>query len=195
MDEGNGYTRCWRKMIELLRARRSVRSFQQRPIEPEKVAILKEAALRSPSSRNIEPCHFVFVDDKDLLAKLARCKPHGAGFLADAALGVVVCGDSKQSDTWIEDCCIAAILVQMTAQSLGLGSCWIQVRLRSFDKKTSSEQYTRTILGLPDQICVQCIIAIGYPAENRRPRSSETLDYSKIHLNRFGSSDGKEDRR
>lgn len=185
MDEGNEDAPCWWKMIELLRARRSVRSFQERAIEPEKVAILKEAALRSPSSRNIEPWHFIFVEDKDLLAKLARCKPHGAEFLADAALGVVVCADSRQSDTWIEDCCIAAILIQMTAQSLGLGSCWIQVRLRGFDKKTSSEQYVRNILGLPEDISVECMIAIGYPAAKTRPRRIEDLDYSKIHPNRF----------
>jgi len=54
-------------MIELLRKRRSIRVYEDRKIEPEKIEILKEALLRSPSSRNINPWEFIFVDDKELL--------------------------------------------------------------------------------------------------------------------------------
>ena len=53
-------------MIELLRNRRSIRKYTDRDIEPEKVEILKEAILRSPSSRNFDPWEFVFVDDRGL---------------------------------------------------------------------------------------------------------------------------------
>lgn len=67
-------------MIELLRKRRSVRQFQDRPVEPEKTELLKEAVLRSPSSRNFDPWEFVFVEDKSLLEALSKSKPHGAGF-------------------------------------------------------------------------------------------------------------------
>jgi len=170
-------------MIELLRARRSIREYTGRAVEPEKMAVLKEAALRSPSSRNIDSWEFVFVDDRGLLARLARCKPHGADFLEGAALGIVVCGDSKASDVWIEDCSIAAILVQMAAQSLGLGSCWIQVRNRKFDDATTSEQYIQRLLALPGHVKVECIVAIGYPAEKREPVPAEELKVSKIRVN------------
>jgi nitroreductase len=139
-------------MIELLRARRSIREYTGRPIEPQKLEVLKEAVLRSPSSRNIDPWEFIFVDDRRLLKKLALCKPHGAEFLGQAALGIVVCGDSEESDTWIEDCSIASILVQMVAQSLGLGSCWIQVRNRSFDEQMTSERYVQALLKIPEHI-------------------------------------------
>ncbi len=170
-------------MIELLRARRSIRKYQDRPIEPEKLDILKEAALRSPSSRNIDPWEFIFVDDCPLLRQLASCKPHGAAFLVDAPLGIVIGGDSDQSDTWIEDCSIAAILVQMVAQSLGLGSCWIQVRNRMHDKQTTAEQYVRDLLEIPGHVKVECIIAVGYPAEQREPLSYEDLKHSKVWMN------------
>ncbi len=156
-------------MIELLRARRSIREYTDRPIEPEKLEVLKEAVLRSPSSRNLDPWEFIFVNDRQLLQKLAVCKPHGADFLAQAALGIVTCGDSRASDTWIEDCAIASILAQMTAQSLGLGSCWVQVRNRRFDDQTTSEQYIQKLLHIPEHIKVESIIAIGYPAEKREP--------------------------
>ncbi len=112
-------------MIELLRARRSIREYADRPLEPQKLELLKEAVLRSPSSRNLDPWEFIFMDDRRLLRKLAACKPHGADFLAQAVLAIVICADSRESDTWIEDCAIASILAQMTAQSLGLGSCWV----------------------------------------------------------------------
>jgi nitroreductase len=172
-------------MIELLRARRSVREFAGRAIEPEKMDVLKEASLRSPSSRNIDPWEFVFVEDRGLLAKLACCKPHGADFLEQAALGIVVCGDSQASDVWIEDCSIAAILVQMTAQSLGLGSCWVQVRNRRFDDATTSERYVQSLLGLPEHVTVECIVAVGYPAQRREPLPAESLKAHKIRMNRW----------
>jgi nitroreductase len=172
-------------MIELLRARRSIREYSDRLIEAEKVELLKEAALRSPSSRNIDPWEFIFVDDRELLARLSTCKPHGAAFLEHAALGIVVCGDSQESDTWIEDCSIASILVQMAAQSLGLGSCWIQVRNRMLDDRTTSEQYVQSLLRIPEHIKVQSIIAIGYPAERREPLPAEELKYWKIRANTY----------
>jgi len=173
-------------MIELLRARRSIRAYGAQPVEPEKLEVLKEGVLRSPSSRNIDPWEFIFVEDRQLLTRLATCKPHGADFLAEAALGIVVGGDARESDTWIEDCSIASILVQMVAQSLGLGSCWIQVRNRRFDDKTTSEQYIQRLLRIPEPIKVESIIAIGYPAEKREPLSRADLKDAKVHVNTFG---------
>ncbi len=173
-------------MIELLRARRSIREYADRRLEPEKVDLLKEAVLRSPSSRNLDPWEFIFVDDRQLLKRLAACKPHGADFLAQAALGIVICGDSRESDTWIEDCAIASILVQMVAQSLGLGSCWIQVRNRSFNDQTTSEQYIQRLLQIPAHIKVESTIAVGYPAEKREPLPRADLKDAKVHANTLG---------
>jgi len=172
-------------MIDLLRSRRSIRKYEARAIEPAKVEILKETLLRSPSSRGLDPWEFVFVDDRDLLGKLARCKPHGAAFLQQAALGIVVCGDSDKSDTWIEDCSIASILVQMAAQSIGLGSCWVQIRLRPHDGEHTAEQYVQELLGIPEHMRVESIIAIGYPAENKKPIPKEDLKHDKIRIGRF----------
>ena len=172
-------------MIELLRARRSIRRYADRPIEPEKMELLTEAAMRSPSSRNIDPWEFIFVDDRELLSKLSACKPHGADFLEHAALGIVVCADSRESDTWVEDCSIASILIQMTAQSIDLGSCWIQVRNRMLDDETTSERYIQDLLRIPEYIKVQSIIAVGYPAEKREPLPADELKYWKVRANTY----------
>ena len=173
------------EMIELLRARRSVRKYTHQAIEPEKIELLKEAALRSPTSRNKHPWEFVFVDDGEMLGQLALSKPHGAAFLAHAALAIVVCGDGEKSDVWTEDCSIASILVQMVAQSMGLGSCWIQIRKRMFSGQTTSQEYVRALLKMPSNISVESIVALGYPAEEKEPISHDALDYSKIRINSF----------
>ncbi len=172
------------EMIELLRARRSIRAYTDAPIEPEKLRLLREAVLRSPSSRSLDPWEFIFVEDRQLLTKLALCKPHGADFLAQAALGIVVCGDSCESDTWIEDCSIASILVQMVALSIGLGSCWVQVRNRAFNDKVTSEQYVQKLLKIPEHLKVESIIAVGYPAEKWEPvpRGSPRRENPSKHL-------------
>jgi len=173
------------EMIELLRNRRSVREFTFEAIEPEKLQLLKEALLRSPTSRNKHPWEFIFVDDGELLKQLAVSKPHGATFLEYATLGIVVCADGEKSDVWTEDCSIASILVQMVAQSMGLGSCWIQIRNRMFDDKMTSEQYVKNLLKMPGNIRVESIVAMGYPAQEKDPIPFDDLDNTKIRINSF----------
>ena len=171
-------------MIEYLQQRRSVRKFTDRPIEHEKIYVLKEAVLRSPTLRNFDPWEFIFIDDKPLLEQLSRSKPHGAGFLKNAPLGIVVCADEDRSDVWVEDCAIASILAQLTAQSLGLGSCWIQIRKR-YHNDTTSEAYIRKVLNLSYNIRILSIIAIGYPAEHPAPKPADKLKSKKIHQNQW----------
>lgn len=174
-------------MIELLRTRRSIRRYQDRPIEPEKVEILKEALLRAPSSRGLKPWEFVLVDDRDLLTGLGRAKPHGSAFIKGAALAVVVCGDEAQCDVWVEDCSIATLLAHLVACSLDLGSCWVQIRERMHDDNTSAEVYVRDALGIPERLHVEAIVAIGYPAEDKPGHSMEALSPEKVFTNRYGS--------
>jgi len=173
-------------MIDLLRNRRSIRAYEDRKIEPEKIETLKEALLRSPSSRGINPWEFVLVEDKGLLKALSQAKEHGSEFLEDAALGIVVCGNEKKSDVWVEDCSIASILVQMAAQSIGLGSCWVQIRNRNHDKNTTSERYIQNLLAIPEHVKVESVISIGYPAEKKAGIPKEKLPGNKIKINTYG---------
>ena len=172
-------------MIELIRKRRSIRSFTPQPLTRDQLQILAESLLRAPTSRNINPWEFILVDDQHLLSQLATAKQHGSNFLAGAALGVVVCADETKSDVWVEDCSIAAILVQMTAQSLGLGSCWAQIRKRPHNKETTAEEFVQKTLGLPAQIRVEAIIGIGHPAESREPLADSQLQYGKVRHNNY----------
>lgn len=172
-------------MIEYIRKRRSIRSFTGQMLGKEQIELLVETVLRAPSSRNINPWEFIVVDNAELLKKLATAKQHGSGFLSGAALAVVICADETKSDVWVEDCSIAAILLQMTAQSLGLGSCWAQIRQRQHDKQTTAEQFVQELLEIPPQIRVEAIIGIGYPAEKRSPLEADQLQYGKIRYNGY----------
>ena len=167
-------------MLAAVRDRRSIRKYEERPVEREVIDQLQEAMLRAPSSRNFKPWRFVFVTDRELLRSLSQSKPRWSDFLSDAALGVVICADPAVSDCWIEDCSIAATVLQLSATDLGLGSCWIQIRDRQHADARSAEEYVREVLGLPAGFRVVCMVSIGYPAEEKAPREREGLHWEKV---------------
>jgi len=172
--------------VDLVRRRRSIRKYLERPVEPEKVDLLVEAALRSPSSRGLNPWEFVVVTDRGLLGQLSRAKTHGSSFLKGAPLGIVVCADPQKSDVWVEDAAIATTLLHLAAASLGLGSCWIQIRGRRHDDLCTSSQYVADLLGLPEGREVEAIVAVGYPAEEKAPHPREELESGRVFYDRYG---------
>lgn len=169
-------------MLELLQRRRSIRRFLDRSVEAGKIEALLEAALRSPSSRGRQPWSFIVVSDGTTLRKLSLAKAQGSTFLAGAPLAVVVAGDPQISDVWIEDCSIAAIILQLEAQSLGLGSCWVQIRDRFHGDGRSSEEVVRQLFGLPDHLRVLSIIGLGYPADRLPGHAKEKLPFDRVHF-------------
>ncbi len=173
------------RFVRLLRRRRSVRRCRKRKVAPEALRLLQEAVLRAPSSRGLNPWEFVFVTDRAALGKLARAKPHGSEFLAGATLGIVVCGNPRQADTWIEDCSIASILAHLAAASLGLGSCWVQIRMRPHDAAESADACVRRLLGIPKPLQVLSIVAVGVPAVHPKGIPAKALPREKIHRDAY----------
>lgn len=172
-------------MIELLRKRRSIRRFKDIAIEKEKVDLLKEAALRSPTSKNLHSWEFIFIDDKETIDELSGVRGQSSNFLKGAPLCLAVLGLEDVNDTWVEDASIAAIIVQLTALSLGLGSCWIQIRNRMHSDNESAESYVRSVLNIPEQCRVVCLVALGYPNEEKDPTPFDKLRWDKIHINKW----------
>jgi len=172
-------------LFDLLKNRRSIRKYLPREVEVDKISLITKAALMSPSSKRSNPWEFVVVQDKEILTTLADCRPHGSQFLAGSPLGIIVTADTTKTDVWMEDASIAAILLQLQAQDLGLGSCWIQVYGRNKDDNTTTESYIRTLLNIPQHYAVLCIISIGYPDEERKPYDEDKLAVNKIHIEKF----------
>ena len=173
-------------LVALLQKRRSFRKFSEKKVEPEKIDQLIEAALRSPSGRGINPWEFVVVTDEGTLEKLSMAKEHGSAFLKNAPLGIVVCADPGKQDIWIEDASIASIIIHLTAASLGLGGCWIQIRERMHKGSEPAEPHIKKLLNLPAHFKVLSIVAVGYPDEQKPPHPKEKLPYEKIHREVYG---------
>lgn len=172
--------------FSLIQNRRSIRKYEKKPVEAEKLEKLVDAALLSPSSMGSNPWVFIIVNDREVLEKLSKAKPHGATFLKNAPLAMVVCADPAKSTVWVEDASIATIYIHLAAESMGLGSCWIQIRERMHSDVKSSDDYISEILDIPENLKVEAMIAIGYPDEKKSPRSKKDLQYEKVFCGTFG---------
>ena len=175
-------------LIDLLRSRRSIRTFTERPVEREKLDVLIEAMLRAPTSKGGAPWEFVVVTERQTIALLAKAKPHGSAFLDGAPLVVVVCANPQRSDVWVEDAAIATLVVHLEALDLGLGSCWVQVRLRDHDGQRSAGEHIAEVVGLDPATVVEAMVAIGYPSETKAGHPTSSLLYDKVSFERRGRS-------
>jgi len=176
-------------LLELLRTRRSTRSFRDTQISPDLVEQLMHAVLMSPSSKRSNPWQFIMVDDRETLKSLSECKKMGGQFLADAPLAIVVIADPERSDVWIEDTSIASLVLQLEAEDLGLGSCWVQVRLRQNADGVDAETIVRNLLNIPETLRVESIVAIGVKNEVKKPFDESRLQWEKVHIGQFGKTE------
>jgi nitroreductase len=170
-------------MLDVLYNRRSTRKFNDKKIEEGAIHQLLKAALLSPSSKNSQPWEFIVVDDPELLSQLSVSKPHGACLLKHAPLAVVVAGDKAKSDVWIEDCSIASIILQLAAEALGLGSCWVQIHHRYHDDDQTANEFISGLLRIPNHLEVLSVVGIGYKAADRPALSEKEIDWRKVIRN------------
>lgn len=164
--------------FELVHARRSLRKFADRPVEREVVEKILEAALTAPSSRNSHSTHFMVIENRDIIRHLSYMRDYGSSFMADAPVVVLVMGDKRATDLWLDNCAISATFVQLAAEAAGLGSCWVHVEGREHAKghpeMGTAESYLRTFLSIPEEFGIECAIAMGYSAyDERKPRPEQ----------------------
>jgi len=167
-------------MLELMKNRRSIRKFLDKPIESEKLDSILECALRSPSSMGRQPWKVTVVHDKNHLEKLSVAKPSGGLFIKESAIAYVVAGYPQITPIWIEDCSIVSTVIQLEAESLGLGSCWVQIRGRMHDDDTSASDNIKSLLELDTDCEVLCVIAVGYKGENKQGHQSVPYEKSEL---------------
>ena len=185
-EYANFFYKIMDNFLELLKHRRSCRLFTEQPVEEDKVCDLMKAALMSPSGHRINPWEFIMVDDKEMLRQLSMCKAQGAALLEGVALAVVVVADTTKTDVWVEDCSIATLLIQLAAEELGLGSCWVQVRKRFDADGVSADENVKRLLSIPENYAVLSIVAVGYKARESKPFDEERMQWEKVHIGRFG---------
>ncbi len=178
--------------FDLAQRRRSVRKFTEQAVEQEKIDKIMQVALMSPSGKRINPWKFVLVTDKEMLQKLSEARTHGSQLIAGASLAIVVMADTSLTDVWIEDASIAASYIQLEAEDLGLGSCWVQVRNREkAEDDISTEKYIRSLLNIPEKYAIENMVAIGYKTEEKFPHDLSSLQYDKINIEKYNCLDGE----
>ena len=102
-------------LTDIILKRRSVRKYAGEAIPDQTLEKILQAGLLAPTSRNLKPCEFWLVRDRETLRRLSRAKSGGAGMLADCAAAVAVFGDADRADTWVEDCSIAMSFMMLAA--------------------------------------------------------------------------------
>lgn len=164
----------------LVQCRRSHRRFTGREVSAEDLQLILRAALMSPTSMGRRNWRFAIVDNKRDIEKISDAKDMGSQFMKGAPLAIVVMGDPEADDCWVEDGSIAAISMQYQAEDLGLGSCWIQMRNRGLADGHSANEVIHGILGLPDNLEVLCVLAIGHPVDGLKPQSEDGLKWENV---------------
>ena len=94
------------ELKEIISRRRSTRKFLPTPVERERLERVVEMALQAPSSRNSRSTRFMIVQNPDLLEKMSRMRDYGSAFMKDAAAAILVMGDKRVTDLWIDNCAI-----------------------------------------------------------------------------------------
>jgi len=176
---------------KLLFKRRSIRKYKDELLTSDETRKIIEAALLSPTSKNKHAWEFIAVEEKEVLEKLSLCKPQSGTFIADAALAVVVLGNPLESDAWVEDASIAAFSMQLQAEELGIGSCWVQVRNRFYSDRLTSSEYINGLLDVPMPLEVLCLITFGKKEQERKPADTENLHWEKVHIEKFVLNSGE----
>ena len=172
-------------LLSIFQHRHSIRKYTGTPIDDAALTQIIQAGLLSASSRSIRPWEFIVVKDKDMLCRLSECRSGAARMLAGADAAIVVIANAEASDVWIEDCSIAMANMHLMADSLGVGSCWIQGRLRETSDGQSTEEYLRDILGYPEKMHLEAVLSLGIPAVHPEGHSLDEIPENKVHYEKY----------
>jgi len=159
------------EVLEVIRKRYSCREYQDKKIEKKKLDIIMEAARLAPSARNTQDWRFVVVTQRKARQQVAACTSRPDGFGKAGAI-IAACSNSDyvmrcgQAISPI-DVAIALEHICLQATDLGLATCWIG----SFDPEKVA-----AVLGIPDDIQIIELMAIGYPADARRQPDREPIE-------------------
>ena len=168
--------------IENIMTRTSIRQFKAQPVEQDKVDILLKAAMAAPTALNLQPWHFIVINDKETIALLSGKQP------TNAPLMIAVCGDTdktmlpdgstKLPDFWVEDVSAATENLLLAAHALGLGAVWTGV-YPAMDRTAE----VANVLNCPQNIVPLAVVRVGYPDESPEPKNKykeENISYNKF---------------
>jgi len=167
--------------IETMMNRRSVRTWEDKPVPDKIVKKILAAAMQAPSARNQQAWQFIVLNEREILNKAAQTAP-GARHAEKAPLAIIVCGDmSLETATagyWVQDCAAASMSILLAAYSLGLAGVWT-AGYPNMDRANGLAK----VVGLPDNVIPLSMILLGYPES--RPVSEDRYKEERVHYNHW----------
>lgn len=161
-------------MLDFIYKRRSIRKYKPNPVPEELITEMLKAAMAAPSANNARPWEFVVVRDPETRRALSNVHQY-ARMAADAPVVIVVLGD--RGNRWMQqDCAAATENLLLAAANLGMGAVWVGLR----EKRDAP---VRELLGVPEKYRAFCLVPVGYPAEEKEPRTQ--YDEAKVHRERW----------
>jgi nitroreductase len=160
--------------IEALRARKSIRTYADRPIERHIIEEIVDCARLAPTAMNDQPWDFVVIRSKEELAKIPPMLGHAA-FIANAAFAVLVL--TRDTSYGVEDACAATENLLIAAAAHGIGSCWVAGNKQPYGPAVAKA------FGAPDDRQLIAICSFGYPAEDPVVEKRSLSDV--LHWDRF----------
>ncbi len=161
--------------MEVIKLRRSIRSFEDRRVPGDMVEELLRAAMQAPSAKNQQPWRFMVLEDRELLDKLAEGLTYGK-MLAQAPLALLMLADTRDlasPDRWPQDLAAATQNVLLQATGLGLASVWV-----SLYPDDGREGHVKKLLDLEEHLVPFSIVALGY--SERKPHFIDRYDEDKV---------------
>ncbi|TGE39695.1 nitroreductase [Desulfosporosinus fructosivorans] len=171
--------------FEVVQARRSLRSYLDKPVEREKLEHVLESARLAPSWKNLQCWRFIIVEDaagREALADSMEETNPGRKALMGVPIVVVLCALPSESEVWegkdfmMLDAGLAMEHLVLAATDQGLGTCW---------QGLFSEEKVRKSLNVPDNVRVVAMTPLGYAAEERRPRPRKAMA-EIVHYGKWG---------
>jgi nitroreductase len=152
------------KFEDVVETRRSIRKYKDTPVPKETIVTILEAARIAPSAGHRQPWHFIVVEKKDTINKLAKTE-----WAAEAPVMIVGLADHVASPSrCLNDLGIALEHIVLAATNLGLGTCWMG--------QTGREEMIKDLLKIPDRFTVIAVIPLGVPDETPAPKERKRLD-------------------
>lgn len=166
-------------VYEAIQNRRSIRRYEDKPVEPEKIEKLLKAAMQAPSAGNQQPWEFIVVTNKDMLEKLAQAHIY-AGPMKQAALGIIVLGNHKWlkfPSYWQQDLAAATQNLLLEAVELELGAVWMGVA-----PEEDRMNFIKELFNLPQGVEPFAMLALGYSEGNK---FEDRFDAGRIHYETY----------
>lgn len=171
------------KFFDVLKTRRSIRSYQQKDVSDELIEKLISSAMTAPSAGNQQPWHFIVIRDHDKQVKIPSFHPY-CKMVAEAPAAVLVCGDpvgKKWSDFWVQDCSAAVQNFLLAARAEGLATVWTGVYPVKERMKGCRELFL-----IPSHVIPFAIIPVGWPKDGDSFREIDRFNPDLIHTETFG---------